>query len=224
MTTGRHNRMACLALALALGVTAGAASDGADPAGDSPAPNVTPPTKVPPPLAAATPPAEPATPVAPNPAKPVAPKPRPRLSPQLAAQVSTQLPVWSPTPAKKDDQSPPQPAASSDSDVVQMPRVVVQGDKLPRIDPKEWLTPKAWDGVLSKQYLSEFDRSVLSRYTLPLVGMTPEARARMLYEEDKRLRDLKWMNDQIDQLSRQDPAAAKALGEIRDQIFTRTNE
>jgi hypothetical protein len=220
MTTGRHNRMAGLGLALALGLVARAAPEAPDSSGQSPAPGNTPPTNAPMP-AAANPPAEPAPPAASSPTKPVAPKPRPRLSPQLAAQVSTQLPVWSPPPAKKTDQ--PQPAAAADPDVVQMKPVVVSGDKLPRIEEKEWLTPKAWDGVLVKQYLTDFDRNLLNRYTLPIFGVSQEARARMMYEEDQRLRDLKWINDQIDQLNRLDPAAAKDLTQVRDQIFTRTN-
>ena len=105
-----------------------------------------------------------------------------------------------------------------------MKPVTVFADQLPRIDQKEWLTPRAWDGVLVKEYLSDFDRSFLNRYTLPIIGVSQEARARMMYEEDKRLQDLKSMNDQIDQLQKTDPAAAKELQQIRDQIFTRTGE
>jgi hypothetical protein len=226
MTTGRHNRMTSLALALALALsaTARAAPETTDPSGNPPAPGVTQPANAPAPPAAAVPPAEPATPVASTPAKPVVPKPRPRLSPQLTAQVTTQLPVWSPPPAPKDDQPQPPPTPPADPDVVQMAPVIVQANRLPRINDKEWLTPKALDGVLMKQYLSEFDRSILNRYTLPLIGISPEARARMMYEEDKRLQDLKWMNDQIDQLKQLDPAAAKELSRIRDQTFTRGSQ
>ncbi len=214
--------MAWLALALALGATSGAAPEVTDPSGQSPAPGTTQPANAPPPPATATPPAV-ATPVASSPAKPVVPQPRPRLSPQLAAQVSTQLPIWSPPKAKESSQLQPQPAAAADPDVVQMKPVVVSGDRLPRIEEKEWMTPKAWDGELVRQYLTDFDRNLLNRYTLPIFGMSPEARARLMYEEDQRLRDLKWMNDQIDQLSRQNPAAAKDLRQVRDQIFTRTD-
>jgi len=73
------------------------------------------------------------------------------------------------------------------------------------------------------QYLSDFDRTFLNRYTLPIVGVSKEARARMMYEEDKRLQDLSWMNSQVDQLKKVDPAEAKELAKIRDDTFTRDN-
>ena len=44
----------------------------------------------------------------------------------------------------------------------------------------------------------------------------------MMYEEDKRLQDLKWINDQIDQGKQLDPQAAKELAKIRNDTFTRS--
>lgn len=223
MRSRRHSHLAQLALALALGATAAVASEATDAAGKTSAPGATQPAAGPATPAAPAPSTEAAAPAASVPAKPVVPKPRPRLSPQLAAQVSTQLPVWTPPPPAKADQ-PPAPPPPADPDVVQMKPVTVFADKLPRIDEQEWLTPKAWDGVLVKKYLSDFDRDFLNRYTLPIIGISPEARARMMYEENKRLQDLKSMNDQIDQLQKTDPEAAQELQQIRDQIFTRTGE
>jgi hypothetical protein len=43
-----------------------------------------------------------------------------------------------------------------------------------------------------------------------------------MYEEDKRLEDLRWINDQIDELQRADPQAAKELQQIRNLTFSRT--
>ena len=73
-----------------------------------------------------------------------------------------------------------------------------------------------------ERYLSPFDRNVLNRFTVPIIGLSTEARARMLYEEDKRLEDLKWINDQIDQLKTVDPKAARDLEQVRNDTFTRT--
>lgn len=105
---------------------------------------------------------------------------------------------------------------------MQMAPVIVRESRLPRADDKEWLTPKARDAALVKEYIPPFDRYFLNRFTLPIIGVSNEARARMMYEEDKRLQDLKWINDQIDQTKQLDPQAAKELATIRDDTFTRS--
>jgi len=102
-----------------------------------------------------------------------------------------------------------------------MAPVIVNGTRIPNEAEKEWRTPKGRDVLLMNQYLSSFDRNVLNRFTLPLIGVSNEARARMMYEEDKRLQDLGWINAQIAQLKSVDPAAAKDLEQIRDTTFTR---
>ena len=101
-----------------------------------------------------------------------------------------------------------------------MARVVVWDYRLPRIDEKDWLTPKAKDVELVNTYITPLDRFLLSRFTLPIFGVSQEARARMMYEEDKRLQNLKWINEEIDQIKLLDPAEAKALTNIRDTTFT----
>jgi hypothetical protein len=150
-----------------------------------------------------------------SPAKPAAPKPRPKLSPELASQISSSVPAWKAPPP---DRAPPPP----DPDVVRMAPVIVKEYRLPRTDDKEWLAPKARDAALVKEYIPPFDRDFLNRFTLPIVGVSQEARARMMYEEDKRLQDLKWINDQIEQVKSQDPQEAKELSRIRDTTFTRS--
>jgi hypothetical protein len=158
---------------------------------------------------------KPAAPAA-NTAQPIAPKPRPKLSPQLTSQISSSIPAWKAPPP--DLARPPPP----DPDVVRMAPVIVKENRLPRPDDKEWLTPKARDAALVKEYIPPFDRYFLNRFTLPIFGVSKEARARMMYEEDKRLQDLKWLNDQIDQVKQQDPQEATELSRIRDTTFTRS--
>ncbi|MGA2446169.1 MAG: hypothetical protein ABSG50_12155 [Opitutaceae bacterium] len=217
----RHNVVSRFALIMALGALAGAAPEKKDPGSGPAAPGATISPTQPTAPAAAISTNETTTSAAPSPAKPVVPKPRPRLSPQLTAELSTQLPVWSPPPAEKVNQTPPPPP---DPDVVQMAPVIVKDNRLPRIDEKEWLTPKALDAMLVKEYLTPFDREFLNRFTLPIIGISKEARARMMYEEDKRLDDLKWINDQIDQLKKLDPEAAKELTKVRNDTFTRDEQ
>ena len=183
-----------LALMLALGAPAGAAPDAGEPADKPPGP-------------------------AQDAVKPAVPKPRPKLSPHLTSQISASIPAWKAPPAW---QAPPPPPPPPDPDVVQMAPVIVQEKPLPRAGDKEWLTPKARDAALVKEYLAPLDRYFLNRFTLPLFGISKEARARMMYEEDKRLQDLKWINDQIDQGQQLDPQGAKELAKIRNDTFTRS--
>jgi hypothetical protein len=193
MTPRAQNAVYRFVLILALGAPAGAAPDAKE---------------------SADMPAAPAT----NAAKSVAPKPRPKLSPELTSQISSSVPAWKAPPA---EQTPPPPPSPKDPDVVQMAPVIVKENRLPRTDEKEWLAPKARDAALVKEYIPPFDRYFLNRFTLPIIGVSKEARARMMYEEDKRLQDLKWINDQIDQAKQMDPQTAKELTKIRDDTFTR---
>ena len=129
--------------------------------------------------------------------------------------------LGSPPPPEPAEKAPPPPP---DPDVVRMAPVIVRDYRLPRTEDKEWLSPKAVDAELVKQYIPPFDRYFLNRFTLPIVGISPEARARMMYEEDQRLRDLKWFNDQIDQAKLLDPEAAKELKSIRNNTFMRSGD
>ena len=197
--TLRNHRAACrFLLVLAFGASARAAPEAADPK--------------PPPVAANT--TEPA-------AEQPAPKPRPRLSERVTSQIVASIPPWRPPPPEPAEKAPPPPP---DSDVVQMAPVVVRDSRLPRIEQKDWLTRKAQDAELVKEYITPFDRYFLNRFTLPLFGMSPVARARMMYEEDQRLRDLNWINDEIDQMKQLDPEAAKELKSIRNSTFTRPGD
>ncbi len=148
-----------------------------------------------------------------------APKPRPRLSTAIANQISSSLPIWKKPPPGAKERAPTPPPSS---DVVRMAPVIVGAYRIPGTADKEWRSPQGRDALLMERYLSPLDRNLLNRYTLPLIGVSNEARARMMYEEDKRLEDLKWVNDQIDDIQRVDPQAAKDLQQIRDSTFTRT--
>jgi hypothetical protein len=146
----------------------------------------------------------------------------PRLSPEIASQITSALPVWSPPPAEPAAK-PSTPPPPSDPEVVEMAKVVVWDHRLPRTDEMGWLTPHAKDVQLVKTYITPFDRYFLSRFTLPLFGSSAEARAREMYEEDKRLENLKWINEQIDEAKLLDSQEAKALLNSRNTTFERSD-
>ena len=204
-------------LALLLAAEAMATPDAKDTATGDPVTSATAPAADP--TAPAAPAAETATPPAEE-ARP-APKPRPRLSANITNQIAGALPAWKQPPPGPKPKAPPPPNAP---DVVRMAPVIVDAYRIPSTAEKEWMTTRARDFTLMTRYLSSFDRNLLNRFTIPIIGISKEARARMMYEEDKRLEDLKWINDQIDQLKAVDPKAAKDLEQIRDSTFTRKDQ
>jgi hypothetical protein len=206
MSLRNHRAAYRFLLVLAVGASAHAAPEAADPTT--------------PPVLPASPPSIAATTTEPAAEQP-APKPRPRLSERVTSQIVASIPPWRPPPPEPAEKAPPPPP---DLDVVQMAPVIVKDFRLPRTEQKDWLTRKAQDAELVKGYITPFDRYFLNRFTLPLFGMSQEARARMMYEEDKRLRDLNWMNDEIDQMKQLDPEGAKELKSIRNGIFTRPGD
>ena len=206
MTLRNHCAAYRFLLAVAFGASARAAPEAADPT-TPPAPPASPP-----PVAANT--TEPA-------AGQPAPKPRPRLSERVASQIVASIPPWRPPQPEPVEKAPAPPP---DPDVVQMAPVVVRDSRLPRIEQKDWLTRKAQDAELVKEYITPFDRYFLNRFTVPIVGISPTARAQIMYEEDKRLRDLHWINDEIDQMKQLDPEGAKELKSIRNSTFTRPGD
>jgi hypothetical protein len=213
MATGWHTYPWFLGLLLLAGPTLGTASEPATSI-NGPAPQAAATTESAPTKSLPTKAAQPSQ--APAAKATVAPKPRPRLSARIREEIAGQLPAWSPPPV-----APKPPPPPADSDVVQMAPVIVKGNVLPHTEVMDWLTPHGQDVKLEKQYLSSFDRDFLNRFTLPILGIPPNARARMMYEEDKRLQDLRWMDDQIDQIKKTDPQAARGLSAARDDIFTR---
>ena len=74
---------------------------------------------------------------------------------------------------------------ASDPDVVSMAPVTVQASTLCRLEEGSFYRRGAFDRELVKRELSTFDRCFLNRFTLPLFGVTKEARARQAYLERK---------------------------------------
>ena len=87
-------------------------------------------------------------------------------------------------------------AATNDPDVVILPLLTVRERAVQRMEEEALYRQGAFDEELVKRELSAFDRYFLNRFTLPLFGISKEARARAAYLERKnrefntRVRDL----------------------------------
>lgn len=73
--------------------------------------------------------------------------------------------------------------------IIRLPRYVVEGDRPPVFKEHEIYTKSALARIAMERYLSRFDSKVLNRFTLPIIGISAEQRAMMIYEEEKRLQD-----------------------------------
>jgi hypothetical protein len=103
---------------------------------------------------------------------------RPRLSPRLKEELFNTVPPFAPRPAE----AKPAPAADkpADSDVVVLPKVVVQEKPLPRLTPDELLTPKGRTEKLLAERSSPLDRA-LNRFRIPIITLSPEQRVNWEY-------------------------------------------
>jgi hypothetical protein len=121
-----------------------------------------------------------------------------------ATAITAGLPRYAPPPK----QAPKKPAADVETEdeagpdgaplspdqpknkIIRLPRYIVEGDRPPVFRERDIYTKQALAAIAMRRYLSGLDRSVLNRFTLPLVGMSQEKRAMAMYDEDARLQDI----------------------------------
>ena len=118
--------------------------------------------------------------------------------------ITAGLPRYAPPPK----QAPKKPAAEVETEdeagpdgtpsspdqpknkIIRLPRYIVEGDRPPVFRERDIYTKQALAAIAMRRYLSGLDRSLLSRYTLPLFGTSPEKRAMAMYDEDERLQNI----------------------------------
>lgn len=155
---------------------------------------------------------------------PATPAPKARtLSPALSQALSASMPRYNPPQAK-----PAKPATDDDDDsdkprngIVRLPRYVIESNRSPVFEEKDIYTKKGLAELASKRYLTEFDRGVLNRYTIPLFGQSAEQRAMTQYYEDERIRKQHEAKDTVAVLQQVDPEAAKSLDNDVNRTFLR---
>jgi hypothetical protein len=140
------------------------------------------------------------------------------ISPDLAATISTALPQYQDPSA----QLPPPPAAGDKPrneiprllPFMLLPQVTVRERPIREFTERESYTRKGLEELAVKRYLSDFDRYFLNRFTLPIVGVSKEARAMQLFDQDEAIARNKEMGElwKLDAIKDPtlDPAPAKA--------------
>ncbi len=146
------------------------------------------------------------------------------ISPELAASLARTMPAYNPP-------KPPEPKAAEELDaeqprnqIIRLPRVVVEGNRPPVFTERQQYTKEGLEALAVARYLSEFDRGVLNRYTLPLFGQSAEQRAMTEYEEAERQRHIAEAQQSIYILKDHDPVAAEQLKKESESAYIRRIE
>jgi hypothetical protein len=134
------------------------------------------------------------------------------LSFDARSKIRSVLPDYSPAEhAKAETVRAAAAAIASDPDVVVLPPMTVQASTLRWMEEDSFYRRGAFDKELVKRELSTFDRCFLNRFTLPLFGISKEARACQAYLERKNREIHRRVSDLARAVQATDPAEAAAL-------------
>ncbi|HEY0945423.1 MAG TPA: hypothetical protein VGD81_09145 [Opitutaceae bacterium] len=107
--------------------------------------------------------------------------------------------------------------------IIRLPKVIVEGQRPPVFTEREVNTQKGLAELAVKRYFNETGLA-LNRFRLPLIGMTKEQYAMMLYQEDERLRQLGEAQENVSILRQTNPAAADELQDDVNATFIRKSD
>lgn len=158
-----------------------------------------------------------------------APAPEPAreraVSPGLAAALAERMPRYNPPPparernAEEEAAERPQPR----NRIIRLPQIIVEGRRPPVFTEREVHTKEGLAELAVNRYLSELDRGVLNRFTLPLFGQSQEQRALTAYAEEERLRNMRAMNDRAGVIEAvEGKAPAETFRDTTNDTFIRT--
>ena len=128
-------------------------------------------------------------------------------APDTAAIISAGLPKYAPPkpepPPKPESELPDlRDIDKPKNEIIRLPKYVVRAAKPPIFREQDIYTAQGLADLAVKRYLSDFDRGVLNRLTVPLFGVTPEERALAQYQEDLRLKNIADLNATANAMSR----------------------
>lgn len=150
-------------------------------------------------------------------------------APTPQQRVAAKLPAFSEEAhtkavAEEQTRAAAKAAAAQDPEVVVLPDMTVQEKAIQRMTEESLYRKGAYDKELVKRELSEFDRSILNRYTVPFLGVSKEARAREAYLARKNAE----LQDRLGRLNRMvavlDPEEAREFRNVlRDAELDNSN-
>lgn len=151
------------------------------------------------------------------------------ISGEAAAALAAAAPKYTPPPPPP----PPPPPEEEQVDlrdvdkpkntIVRLPKYIVQEKKPPVFRERDVYTPKGLADIAMRRYSTEADRA-LNRWTIPYIGMTKEARALAMYEEDERLRNMSDLREAGLNAGRTDPAAGDYILRESRKTYLRSSD
>ncbi|MEX2045472.1 MAG: hypothetical protein WD941_08980 [Opitutus sp.] len=160
--------------------------------------------------------------------KDAAPK-RPRaISPEVAAQLAANAPKYAPpralpTPTPIEEQPDMRDIDKPRNTIIRLPSYIVREPKPAVLSERAVHTDKGLADIAVRRYISDFDRA-MNRITLPLFGLSTEARAMAMYEEDERLTNMSELNENVRMISATDQAAGTYIKREVDKTYMRTGD
>jgi hypothetical protein len=137
-----------------------------------------------------------------------------KLSSRLAAEIRASLPKYSSSTATPSSKT--ETTSDAASDLLVLPRVIVNERQPPRVEPNDLMTIKALDKKLAhdfKNSLTGLD-AILNGFSIPLVGPSMAARGRAAYKARKRGE----LNDFIQSTSAADATAGTKLKDEANEM------
>ncbi|MSU49830.1 MAG: hypothetical protein EXS37_12225 [Opitutus sp.] len=169
---------------------------------------------------------------APVPAEPAPPPAPPRrnraISAEAAAALAAVVPKFTPTPPKPEPKPEAEQIDLRDVDkpkntIVRLPKYIVQEQKPAVFSERTIHTAKGLTDIAMRRYISDADRA-LNRFTLPLFGISKEARALAMYAEDERLKNMSDLNDAGIDARKTDPAAGSYILKESQKTYLRSRD
>jgi hypothetical protein len=137
-----------------------------------------------------------------------------KLSSRLAEEIRASFPKYSPSPATPSSKTEITSPASSD--LLVLPKVIVNERPPPRVEPNDLMTTKALDKKLARDFknsLTGLD-AILNGFSIPLVGPSMKARGRAAYKARKRSE----LSDLIRSTSAADARAGAKLNDAANDM------
>ena len=163
-------------------------------------------------------------------APPAPPTPRRgrAISGDAAAALAAATPKYTPPPPKP----PPKPEEEQidlrevdkpKNTIVRLPKYIVQEKKPAVFRERDVYTQKGLTEIAMRRYISEADRA-LNRWTLPLIGVSAEARALAMYAEDERLRNMSDLQEAANNTSKVDARSGDYIRKESQKTFLRSSD
>ncbi|PAW64877.1 MAG: hypothetical protein B9S34_11880 [Opitutia bacterium Tous-C1TDCM] len=163
-----------------------------------------------------------------QPAPPPAPRRNRAISGEVAAALAAAAPKYTPPPPKPEPKPEAEQPDLRETDkpkngIVRLPKYVVQEAKPPVFRERDINTQKGLTDIAMRRYMSEGDRA-LNRYTIPFIGVSNEARALAMYEEDERLKNMADLGDAAANAAKTDAAAGAFIKREAQETYLRKSD